>query len=104
MLHWVSFTHTHTQKKTLMPSMLSLQLKVALTAAQFKAILALCIEGVEPRWSEEKVNKEVESAGTEKKVMNKIGQDVKSVNDDTERFAINEGDDDDWREDDGTHF
>ena len=47
-----------------------------------------------------KANKELESAGTEKKVMNKIGQDVKSVNDDTARFAIKDGDDDDWREDD----
>ena len=47
-----------------------------------------------------KVNKELESAGTEKKMMNKIGQNVKSVNDDTARFAISGGDDDDWREDD----
>ena len=48
-----------------------------------------------------KTNKELESAGTEKKIMNKIGQDVKSLNDDTVvRFAINGRDDDDWREDD----
>ena len=40
-----------------------------------------------------KTNKEMESAGTEKKMMSKIGQDVKSVND-------GGGDDDDWREDD----
>ena len=48
-----------------------------------------------------KANKELESARTEKKMMNKIGQDVKSLNDDTVvRFAINGRDDDDWREDD----
>ena len=45
-----------------------------------------------------KTNKELESAGTKKKMMSKI--DVKSVNDDTARVAINGGDDDDWREDD----
>ena len=39
--------------------------QVRLTTAQFKAILALCIEGVEPRWSEDQVQKEVDKVDVE---------------------------------------